>query len=274
MMGRKSDHHRPGQTNETDVAMNDWFRDRVGLVTGAGSGMGYAIALGLGQAGAKVAVNFRRNRDGADRACQQIIEAGGQAVALQADVSRADQVQRLFEQVEAEFGGRLDMLVNNAGNWMEKQPIAECAEDQWDLMMNVNAKSVFLCCQQAARRMLKQGDGAIVNMGSVAGCTGGGGGTVPYAAAKAAVHTFTHGLARELAPKGIRVNGIAPGMIETSMLEGRVTDQAKQMLEKLTPVGRFGQADEIVPMVMTLLSPAASYISGQVIHVDGGLLMN
>lgn len=251
----------------------EWFRGRVALVTGASSGMGREVALALGRAGVNVGVNFNRNQASAVEVVREIEAAGAGAIDLQADVSKGEDVDRMFTALANKFGERIDMLVNNAGDWMDKRPLAECDDEQWDRMISVNLRSVFLCCRAAAGKMIRQGDGAIVNFGSVAGHTGGGGGTVPYAAAKAAVHTLTRGLARELGPSGVRVNCISPGMIETPMLTNRVPAEAQAKLLAGTPLGRFGKANEVVPMVLTLLSPAGSYITGQVIQIDGGLLM-
>lgn len=251
-----------------------WFSGRVALVTGAGSGMGRAIAVALGQAGACVGVHYRGNQAGAELTTQQVIDAGGRAAVLQADLSNARQVEAMFEELDGEFEPSIEMLVNNAGDWMDKAPILDCPLEQWEKMFAVNALSVFLCCQQAGRRMVEAGKGGvIVNIGSLAGHTGGGGGTVPYAAAKAAVHTLTRGLARELAPMNIRVNCIAPGMIDTPMLEGRISAEAHDTLMTMTPMGRMGLPEEIARSILTLLSPSTSFITGQIIDVNGGLLM-
>ncbi len=250
-----------------------WFRGRVALVTGAGSGIGYEIALALGRAGSRVGVHYRSSADKAQALVDQIRSAGGEAVALQADLSRAQQVEKLFGDLDCAFGGQIDMLVNNAGDWMDKFLIIECSIEQWDKMFDVNAKSIFLCCQQAARRMVKQRSGSILNMGSIAGHTGGGGGTVPYAAAKGAVHTFTRGLAKELALNSIRVNAVAPGFVETPMIEGRVSPEATKAFCATIPLGRISQASEVVPLAMLLLSPESAYLTGQIIDINGGMLM-
>jgi len=254
--------------------LKNWYHGRVALVTGASSGMGYEMALALGRAGARVGVNYRSNRKSADELCTRIREAGGQAVSLQADVSQPGDVDRIFGELVSSFGGDLEMLVNNAGDWMDKSPIAECPLDKWEYMFNVNVRSVFLCCQHAAKLMMKhQRGGSIINMGSIAGHTGGGGGTVPYASAKAAVHTFTRGLAKELAPYDVRVNAIAPGMVDTPMLKGRVSPEGEKALLAATPLKRMARADEFGATALYLLSPASAFVTGEIIEVNGGLLM-
>ncbi|HWB54963.1 MAG TPA: SDR family oxidoreductase [Tepidisphaeraceae bacterium] len=250
-----------------------WFQGKRALITGASSGIGRAIALELGRLGTRIAVHYRGGEREAHLICEEIEKNGGSAIALCADLSRSDEVLSIFHRCDQELGQPLDMLVNNAGQWMDKSPIRDCPIELWDRMFNINARSVFLCCQQAVQRMAAKKAGAIVNIGSLAGHTGGGGGTVPYATAKAAVHTMTRGLAREVASLGIRVNAVAPGMVDTPMLAGRVSEQAANQLNSAIPLGTFAQPAEIVPAILFLLSPGASYITGEVIDVNGGLLM-
>ncbi|MBN1344923.1 MAG: 3-oxoacyl-ACP reductase FabG [Phycisphaerae bacterium] len=249
---------------------NEWARGKVALVTGASSGIGQATALALGRAGADVAVHYKSRLAGAEAACRGVASAGGRSVAIRADVGSTEEIDRMFAELDAAFGGRLDILVNNAGDWMDRMPILECPESQWDRMFDVNAKSVFVCCKHAAERMVPQGSGQIVNIGSIVGHTGGSGGTLPYAAAKAAVHTFTRGLAKELAPHGIRVNAVAPGFADTPMLEGRVSHERAR---EITPLGRMARPEEVASVIATLLSPACAFMTGQILDVNGGMLM-
>ena len=250
----------------------DYFHGRIALVTGASSGIGMATAIALGQAGAKVGIQYRGNQAGAE-ATLRGVEVGGEGVIIQADLGQTQDVNRTFTELESAFGSRLDFLVNNAGDWMDKETIADCREEQWDHIFNVNTKSVFLCSQRAVRKMIDQGEGAVVNVGSIAGHTGGGGGTVPYAAAKSAVHAFTRGLAREMAPHGIRVNAVAPGLVETPMIAKRVVGDARESLKGMTPLGEIAEPRQLADAVLHLLSPAASFVTGMIYDVNGGFLM-
>lgn len=249
------------------------FSGTIGLVTGAGRGIGRATALALAKSGATVAVHYRQSRRAATEVLEEMQASGGSGLLVQADLTRGEEVVRMFQSIDEIANGLLDFLVNNAGEWMDKRPIVECDEADWDRMMAVNCNSVFLCCREAARRMIPRRSGAIVNVGSVAGHTGGGGGTVPYAAAKAAVHTLTRGLARELGGQGIRVNGVAPGVVDTEMLQGRISEQADAALNAMTPLGRRGKPEEIAAIILLLLSPGASFMTGEIVDVNGGLLM-
>ena len=248
------------------------FVDQVALVTGASSGIGREVALALGKAGARVGVNYCRNQGGAEKTVNEISATGGQAVAIQADVSIAADVENMFAELARAFGNRIDMLVNNAGQWMDRCQLVDCTDELIDQMWNVNARSAMLCCRTAAQIMITQGEGTIVNVSSVVGHSGGGGGTLPYAAAKAAVNTLTRGLARELGPHGIRVVGIAPGVVDTPMTAERVGPDLRAKVEALTPLGRVGGAREIASVVLSVLSPACSFVSGTILDVDGGYL--
>lgn len=250
------------------------FSGKVALVTGASSGIGKAVAFALARGGAAVAANYNQNRQGAESLVAEIRAQGGDAEAVRADVSRAGAVQAMVDGVLARFGGRLDILINNAGRWMDKFSIAECPERVWDEMMDVNLKGVFLCCRAVIPVMTAQKSGVIVNISSVASYTGGGGGTVPYGTAKAGVNTLTRGLARELAPLGIRVNGVAPGVIDTPMQHRHSTPEEIQGFARYVPLGRVGEPEDMVGAVLLLASPQADYITGEIIEANGGFLMH
>ena len=262
---------RPIDQGNTSADCGRWCAGQVALVTGASSGIGYAVALALGQHGAKVAINYRRNVREAEAADRQIMATGGEAVVVQGDLTQENDVRRVFDTVSERYGEAPRLLVNNAGAWMKETPLVDCTSEHWNQMFDINAKSAFLCCREAARRMILLGGGAIVNVGSIAGHTGGGGGTVPYAAAKAAVHALTRGLARELAPYRIRVNAVAPGMIDTPMLHD-VRDRLERLI-RATPLARLGSPAEVAAIIVMLLSPAASYLTGEIVEINGGLLM-
>jgi 3-oxoacyl-[acyl-carrier protein] reductase len=250
------------------------FENRVVLITGASTGIGRATALAFGREGAKVAANYRGNKKDAESLVAEIKNEGGEAIAVQADAGQSADVQRLFDTVAKTFGGRLDLLFNNAGRWMDRIPTTDCTEQLWDDIFNTNVKSAFLCSRAVIPLMQKQGRGVIINTGSVAGHTGGGGGTLAYAASKAAVHTMTRSLAKELAKSGIRVCGVAPGIVDTPLLHRHEKPEMMEKLKALTPLDRLATPEEVAAAVLFLASDEASYITGEIIEVNGGLLMH
>ena len=190
------------------------LRDQVALITGASSGIGHATALAMARHGARVGVNYLKNRAGAEQAVEAIRKAGGEAMAIQADVTAGAQVQTMVATLRKQWG-RVDIHVNNAGDLLARRTLADMTEDYWDQVMALNLKSVFLCAKAVWEEMAARKSGCIINISSIAGRNGGGHGAAAYAAAKGGLLTYTKGLAKELAPHGIRVNGVAPGVIAT-----------------------------------------------------------
>lgn len=242
---------------------------KTALVTGASRGIGRAVALALAEAGADVAVNYVGREQSAEETAAAIRALGRRAVAIRADVSDAAQVEWMIQRVVEEFG-RLDVLVNNAGITRDNLLI-RMKEDEFNAVIDTNLKGVFHCTKAAARVMLRQRGGRIVNISSVVGVTGNVG-QANYAAAKAGVIGLTKACARELAGKGITVNCVAPGFIETDMTE-KLSDEQKARLLSQIPLGRFGAAEDVARVVRFLASDEASYMTGQTIHVDGGMCM-
>jgi 3-oxoacyl-[acyl-carrier protein] reductase len=241
---------------------------QVAIVTGASRGIGRAIALALAAEGAKVAVNYASSSGAADAVVAEIAGTGGEAIALLADVSKADQVDALFNAVMEKWG-RVDVLVNNAGITRDTLLLRMKPED-WQAVIDLNLTGVFLCTRAASKIMLKQKSGRIVNISSVVGLMGNPG-QANYSAAKAGVIGFTKSVAKELAPRGITVNAIAPGFIATDMTHGLNSED----ILKFIPLGRYGQAEEVAGATRFLAAdPAAAYITGQVLNVDGGMVMD
>jgi 3-oxoacyl-[acyl-carrier protein] reductase len=259
-----------GGTDMLDFRLD--FTGQVVLVTGAGSGIGAAVAEGFGRLGAQVVVHYGHNREGAEKVVGAIQEAGGSASAVQADMGDPVAAAGLVDRV-AERHGRLDVLVNNAGDLLGRSPIPEMTDEHFARVMDLNMTSVFAACRQAVPVMRRQGGGAIVNVTSVAARTGGAGGSVAYATSKGAVSTFTRGLAKEVATEGIRVNAIAPGIITTPFHERHTSDAQMAAMVSGIPMARPGTPEECVGTVLYLASPAMSgYVTGQIIEINGGQL--
>jgi 3-oxoacyl-[acyl-carrier protein] reductase len=249
--------------------MNIDLQGKVALVTGAGAGIGQSIAVELARAGATVAINYRQNEEGARQTLAQVEQAGGSGQLYQADVARASEVQRLLDEVIAQ-SGRLDILVNNAGGLVQRAKISEMSEELWDEVMNINVKSTFLCCRAAIPLLSEHGWGRIINLSSLAAHDGGGPGAAAYATSKAAILTFTKGLAKEVAPQGITVNCLAPGLINTAFHDIFSTPQSRERMVSNTPLAREGQPIDVAGSVLFLVSEHAAFITGETININGG----
>jgi 3-oxoacyl-[acyl-carrier protein] reductase len=249
--------------------MNKPLEGKVAIVTGASRGIGRAIVLELAQRGAQVVVNYNRNAEAAAKAVAAIEAAGGQAIAVQADVSDFEQAAALI-QAGLDAFGQIDILVNNAGTTRD-QLLMLMKEEDWDDVLRINLKSTFNCCKAAARPMVRRRCGRIVNITSVSGIAGQGGQT-NYSASKAGIIGFTKSLAKELGPRSITVNCVAPGFVPTDLTADLSEDLLQKAIES-TPLRRMGQPEEIAYAVAFLASDEASFITGETLTVDGGLVM-
>ena len=245
---------------------------KIAIVTGGARDLGRAISVKLAQEGAKVCLNYFDNVDDAEKTLDIIKDLGGVAIAVQGDMTKADDVKRLFAEATNAFGDTVHVLVNVVGGIVGRKLITEQDEKWYDFLMDVNMRSVFLCTREVVPHMTE--GGSIVNFSSQAARDGGGPGASVYAAAKAAVMCHTRAMAKELGPKGIRVNALAPGMINTSFHDIHTASAARENLHNTAPLRREGEAVEVADLVCYLSSYASSYITGTNIVINGGTLFS
>ena len=254
--------------------MDDYLNlsDKIALVTGASSGIGAATAKAFAELGAHTAISYHHNQEGAEKIRDEIARAGRKTIAIRADVREAQQIRAMVERATEELGP-IDILVNNAGSLVERVSNLEISEERWNEVLNLNLTSALLCSQAVAPSMIERKCGAIINVVSIAGRTGGGPGAGAYAAAKAGLIALTKSLAKELAPHGVRVNAISPGVIDTPFHEVFSTPEMIRSFVGSIPLGRIGTPEECARVIAFLASDAASFVVGETIEVNGGQLM-
>lgn len=244
------------------------FHGQIALVTGGTRGIGKAIAESLAKQGVNVVV-AGRNLNAANEVAASISTPGVKAIGMKLDVSDSGEVEKVFEEIRKEFN-RIDILINNAGITKDGL-LMRMREEAWDSVIDINLKGVFLCSREAIKDMAKQRYGRIINITSVAAFMGNPG-QANYSASKAGIVGFTKTVAREYAGRGVTVNAVAPGFIETAMTDV-LPENIKEEMKKIIPLGRFGRVEDVANAVIFLASPASGYITGQVIHVNGGMYM-
>lgn len=247
------------------------LRDKVALVTGAGSGIGAATAKALAAAGAKVAVNYRRNKEGAEKVKKAVEAAGGECLLVQADVSKEDQVKKMIREV-MDYFGRLDILVNNAGVTQLGSGIENLSSTDWDYVMNINLKSAFFACREVVPIMKKANYGRIINLTSMAAKVGGINASCAYSVSKAGLACLTINLAKELLGYNINVNAVSPGVIDTPMLDSYGAE--KRAAAMGSSPRKVGRPEDVANAIVFLASSQADYITGEIIDVNGGLVMD
>ena len=244
---------------------------QVGLVTGAGGGIGGATALAFGELGMDVAVHYFRNAHGANCTVAKLQEMGRKAEAFQGDLSQLEEARRVVRNVEQHFG-KIDVLVNNAGDLVERRTLIEMSEELWRKVIDLNLTSAFFCTQAAARGMIARRSGAVINVSSLAAHNGGGPGAFAYAAAKGGLISFTKAIAKELAPSGIRVNAVAPALIDATHFHERFTPrQTFENIVKTIPLGRAGTPEDVARVIAFLASEDSAYLVGETIDITGGM---
>jgi len=246
--------------------------NQTALITGASSGIGAATARLFAQLGARVAIGYNKNAQGATDVQKSIEQAGGKAIAIQAEMLKASEITRMVEESAAKLGP-IDILINNAGSLVERVTFEKMTEARWDEVIDLNLKSAMLAAQAAAPGMIARKRGSIINIVSIAGRNGGGTGAGAYATAKGGLITLTKALAKEFAPHGIRVNAVSPGVIDTPFHEVFSTPEMIANFVKGIPLGRVGTSEEVANVIAFLASDAASYVTGETIEVNGGQLM-
>ena len=242
---------------------------KTALVTGGARDIGRAVAVRLAEMGASVVVNYRSDAADAEETLRQIAAKNGRAIAVQGDVLVAADIAKLVQAATEKFGGKIDILVNVAGGLIARKTILEMDEAHWDAVIDLNLKSVFLMTK-AVLPLMPDG-GAIVNFSSQAGRDGGGPGASAYAAAKAGVANYSRALAKELAPRRIRVNTVSPGMIATKFHDTFTKPEVRQRVAGMTPLGREGTAEEVANLAAFLASPQSSFINGESVEINGGI---
>jgi 3-oxoacyl-[acyl-carrier protein] reductase len=252
------------------TTVQNGFSGKTALVTGASRGIGAATAIALARRGVRrVVIHYNSYREGADQTMAAVREAGAEAEAVQADLGRLEGIRQLIARLP-EVAPEVDILVNNAGSLVRRARLLEFTDELFDEVMTLNFRSAWMITQAVVPAMLRKGSGVIVNVSSIAGRTGGGVGATVYAAAKAAITAMTKGLARELAPHGIRVNAISPGTVDNYFHQRFSTRQMLEAVIAQTPAGRLGTNEEMADVIVFLCSDAARYIHGQTIEINGG----
>ncbi len=245
---------------------------KTALITGASSGIGAATAIVFSQLGVNVAIAYNHNQKGIEEVQRAITTAGGKVVVIQADVRQSNEIRSLVTRATHQLGP-IDILVNNAGSLVQRMKLLETTEARWDEIINLNLKSAMLCSQAVAKSMMDRKAGAIINIVSIAGRNGGGPGAGAYATAKGALITLTKSMAKELAPFGVRVNGVSPGVVDTPFHEEFSTPEMVSSFIAQIPLGRMGKSVEIAKVIAFLASDAASFVVGETIEANGGQLM-